>query len=874
MGRADRRVFRLLAAFWILTVLGFVGWWMQSSNITSVAGFLMISLVLGYTLALPAYFLFFVARMRRPDPRLYLSRGYRVAFATTFVPGAESIETLKATVQAMVDQVGYRHDVWVLDEGNVAAVGELCDQIGALYFSRKGIPRYQGQAWPYKVRTKAGNYNAWLDMYGDDYDILLQMDTDHVPQPGYMLEMLKPFVDDDVAYVAAPSIANANRSESWVVRARCEIEATLHGPLQMGYNAGFAPLIIGSHAAFRVSALRSIGGFQHTLAEDHHNTLRLHAAGLRGVFSPDAIAYGDGAASFAEAMTQEYQWARALTQILLNFFPRDGRGLTPRLWFQFLFAEMWYPLFSISQGIGWLAPILVLVTGRPWVSVGYLPFLVIYGSSAIPCLLLVGWLRHRRWLRPVDVPVLSWRSILFTLARWPFILMAVAEAMFGAVLRRDFAFKVTAKGDLSGKTLPVRVLVPYVVVMVLPLVAVGIYLARGMSRSADGYMFLALASSVSYLVLIIVVVVLNQRENVQARRVSAPIARRMHFPGHVLALALVGMLTVTCSVALPRAVGGVTGSPSPTHRTVAPAPTASQGSSRPCATLGPTALEGARPSRGTCAVLPRGRQFLGVYDPGVAVTGAVDAEEVFLQWKPASGDEVRTQATRIFQLGRVPVIAIEPYPWDGNRTTLFPDIVAGRYDVVTRDIAQAVADFSPAPIYIRFAHEMNYTGVNPWAQGNPAAFIAADRHFASIMRTLAPNAQLIWSPGGDDDSARYYPGDDVVDQIGVTMLAATEWNYVHTFAELVASHSLPQFHKPTIICELGAAVPDQSAWVRQIRPVMAQHPEIMGAIYFDAKDPGVFNGPPANPDFRLSPADVTAFTGVPISGADRQQGAQ
>src|SRR5262249_23152512 len=68
---------------------------------------------------------------------------------------------------------------------------------------------YQAPVWPFKAKTKAGNYNAWLDWLhaqGVHYDILLQMDTDHVPQPGYLMAMLRPFADPAVAYVAAPPL--------------------------------------------------------------------------------------------------------------------------------------------------------------------------------------------------------------------------------------------------------------------------------------------------------------------------------------------------------------------------------------------------------------------------------------------------------------------------------------------------------------------------------------------------------------------------------------------------------------------------------------------------------------------------------------------
>ncbi len=45
-------------------------------------------------------------------------------------------------------------------------------------------------------------------------------------------------------------------------------EATFHGPFQLGYSDGYAPLCIGSHYAVRTAAIREIGGIGPELAED------------------------------------------------------------------------------------------------------------------------------------------------------------------------------------------------------------------------------------------------------------------------------------------------------------------------------------------------------------------------------------------------------------------------------------------------------------------------------------------------------------------------------------------------------------------------------------------------------------------------------
>ena len=45
-------------------------------------------------------------------------------------------------------------------------------------------------------------------------------------------------------------------------------------------------------------------------ARIHSTSLLLNAAGWRGIHAIDAIAYGDGPRTFADCVTQEFQWAR------------------------------------------------------------------------------------------------------------------------------------------------------------------------------------------------------------------------------------------------------------------------------------------------------------------------------------------------------------------------------------------------------------------------------------------------------------------------------------------------------------------------------------------------------------------------------------
>ena len=60
----------------------------------------------------------------------------------------------------------------------------------------------------YKERSKHGNYNAWLDAHGHEYDFFLSVDPDHVPMPNFAERFLGYFRDPDVpvAFVVGPQV--------------------------------------------------------------------------------------------------------------------------------------------------------------------------------------------------------------------------------------------------------------------------------------------------------------------------------------------------------------------------------------------------------------------------------------------------------------------------------------------------------------------------------------------------------------------------------------------------------------------------------------------------------------------------------------------
>ena len=502
-----------MATAWLLALVGFWMWWLRPAHRTDWAGFVLNSLLLLYVTGTPGYFFLAVSRLQQVNPSMSVPR-VRVAFVVTRAP-SERWSVVRGTLRAMLaQQYPYPYDVWLCDEDPDDGIRQWCRAEGVRLSCRRGVDEYHRDTWPRRTRCKEGNLAYFYDHWGyRDYDVVAQLDCDHVPQPTYLAAMVRPFADPAVGYVAAPSVCDSNAGASWAARGRLYREATWHGPIQLGHNGGLAPVCIGSHYAVRTQALREIGGLGPELAEDFSTTLLLCSAGWHGAFAIEADARGDGPFSFADMLTQEFQWSRSLTMMLYDLLPhhlsRVGRALRLR----FTYAVAYYPLLAITTTTGLALPPIAVVSGRPWVHINYFEFLARFASLSLWPLLLTVWLRRRGLLRPRTSPLVSWESALFILTRWPYVAWGVLAATLHTVRPKAITFKVTPKGRSGRERLPVRLIVPYVVI------AVGLSITARAGESHPtmaGYVFLCIIGATFYAVVATAVPALHIVESARA----------------------------------------------------------------------------------------------------------------------------------------------------------------------------------------------------------------------------------------------------------------------------------------------------------------------------------------------------------------------
>lgn len=501
----------ILSAFlcaWTAVNTAFFVWWFNSDHIVTIPLFVLNTAVLFWTYLLPAYFFFFAIRMKKPNPNLKLPTNWRVAMIVTKVP-SEPLFLLQKTLLGMLAQ-DYPHDTWLADEDPTKETIKWCQKHNVKVSSRRGISAYHNEFWPRRTKCKEGNLMYFYDTWGYEmYDFVVQLDADHIPQKNYLKNMLIPFLDLKVGYVSAPSICGNNAKESWAARARLYSEGLLHGAQQAGHSNGFAPLCFGSHYAVRTKALKQIGGIGPELAEDHSTSMIMNANGWKGVHALDALALGDGPATFADAMKQEFQWSRSLMNLLLMWTHKYISGLPLHLKFQFVFAQMWYILYSSMMLVGIALPIYAIIFNTPLVSVSYISFLGIHILNIFTTLSVVLYLKHLKMLRPIDAKPISWEMIIFNIAKWPWTLMGVTSSIYDMLLKREFKFKVTPKDQTGYQPLNFSVISPYVLVILFYFIVGAIF---NNSVNALGYYYFFVTGITMYLAVLFVIVYMHNHE--------------------------------------------------------------------------------------------------------------------------------------------------------------------------------------------------------------------------------------------------------------------------------------------------------------------------------------------------------------------------
>jgi cellulose synthase (UDP-forming) len=377
----------------------------------------------------------------------------KVAMLTTIVPSREPVHLVERTLRAMkkMDYPG-PVDVWILDEEDSPGVREMAARLDVRHFTRKGRPQYNQPSGAFRARTKSGNHNAWRAEHESDYDVVCQMDPDHVPFPCLLERTLGYFRDPNTAFVVGPQVYG-NIYDTFVSRGASVQQYVFSGVIERAGNGLDAPLLIGTNHLYRPAAWQQIGGYQDSVTEDHLTGMRVLGTvnpatnhRWRGVYTPDVLAIGEGPRTWTDYFNQQKRWAYGIWEIKSKPRLREGIRLSARQRLLFGMVQFYYPSVAAHVLLGGLSTMGYLLLDVSPARVSGSMWLGLWASST------VSWFTLWLWLRRFNLAAHERRDaglhgIALTLLAGPIYVAAGVAAL----LRRPLRYVVTPKGGMRSQ---------------------------------------------------------------------------------------------------------------------------------------------------------------------------------------------------------------------------------------------------------------------------------------------------------------------------------------------------------------------------------------------------------------------------------------
>jgi len=348
-----------------------------------------------------------------------------------------------------VSKMDYPHDrlqIQVLDDSTDETTA-VCARV---------VARYKAMGLPIELRHRTNRHGYKAGALEEGLatatgELVAVFDADFLPPADFLKRTVHYFTDPKVGVVQT-RWGYTNRDFNLLT----EIQALLldgHFVLEHGsrYANGDFFNFNGTAGILRISMIRDAGGWQHdTLTEDSDLSYRAQVKGWRFVYVPDLVCPSELPVEMYSFQTQQFRWAKGLTQVARKLLPDLLKADVPRhakiQAVLHLVPNMSYPMM-----IGVSALMLPVMIVRFYM--GWFEFLILDVPVMTACFLslVAFYVGAQRELHPNN-----WkRSFLFIPA-----LMAVGvaltlintKAFFEAVFGVQSSFVRTAKYAITGKT--------------------------------------------------------------------------------------------------------------------------------------------------------------------------------------------------------------------------------------------------------------------------------------------------------------------------------------------------------------------------------------------------------------------------------------
>lgn len=281
----------------------------ETPGITLASIFLWLAEVVFYFCSIFLYMqlLWPIDRRRHADDhqKQIISGEYSPSVDVYIATHSEPLEMVKRTATAC-QNLDYPHKtVYILDDGNRAAIRQLAQELNCQYLARG-----------HNTHAKAGNINHALRHTHGEF--IAMFDADCIPMKNFLTRTVGFFQDIEVALViTAQTFFNlkdfAHNSMSLMEG------SSFFRHTQMGRDRFNALLCFGTCFVVRRTAMEDIGGMPHeTLSEDWATSIKLQARGYKTYFLNEVLGAGAVAESMTEFANQRIRWTQGTLQALFS----------------------------------------------------------------------------------------------------------------------------------------------------------------------------------------------------------------------------------------------------------------------------------------------------------------------------------------------------------------------------------------------------------------------------------------------------------------------------------------------------------------------------------------------------------------------------
>jgi peptidoglycan/xylan/chitin deacetylase (PgdA/CDA1 family) len=332
----------------------------------------LIRLVLATPLALVHRFR---QRRHRRGPAPWVgAAGERPPDFTVIIPAFNEERVIAKAIAAVARLDPAPAELIVVDDGSTDATAEVAAAAARVYFTaagRTGGARFRLVRQDNQGKAGALNHGLLLATT----ELALVLDADTVVSPGLLGAFRPHFADPKVGAVAG-NVKVGNRRNLLAALQALEYVVALNLDRRAQDVARAMAVVPGAAGAFRVAAVRQVGGYQSdTVVEDADLTAALQRAGWRIPYEPAAVAWTEAPERLSDVVRQRRRWSYGTVQVVAKhrralLEPEAGNiGLVGLPWNLLSsvilpalgpFADVWLVYLVLSGELGLAAGVLAL----------------------------------------------------------------------------------------------------------------------------------------------------------------------------------------------------------------------------------------------------------------------------------------------------------------------------------------------------------------------------------------------------------------------------------------------------------------------------------------------------------------------------------